>query len=190
MTAASNEVVAVIQADREAAWSYRSDFTDKGARDRDGWMAGQYDANPSIQAFARHRIAHSDPRPVAEGLREALEALTERSEAVVAALDKYNADHGTHLGGAPFFKIGVEIAHARQVLATHSPAPMAGEGTPQGTFTCPICGKDTPHYHSPEEVERHRETEAWVEESWQQARPKFFPDGAAHPSTQEGDNAR
>lgn len=35
----------------------------------------------------------------------------------------------------------------------------------QGTFACPICGKDTPHYHSPVEVAEHRDTEAWVEES-------------------------
>jgi len=52
----------------------------------------------------------------------------------------------------------------------------ASAETPGGTFACPICGKDTPHYHSPEEVAQHRETEAWVEESWQQARPLFFPE--------------
>ncbi|WP_380778100.1 hypothetical protein [Sphingomonas sp. R86520] len=45
-----------------------------------------------------------------------------------------------------------------------------------GTFACPICGKDTPHYHSPEEVSEHRENEAWVEASWQQIRPILFPE--------------
>lgn len=66
-------------------------------------------------------------------------------------------------------------------LDAEAPAIPAGE---QGTFTCPVCGKDTPHYHSPQEVERHREDEAWVEKSWQEFRPTVFPDAAArHPAT-------
>ena len=39
-----------------------------------------------------------------------------------------------------------------------------------GTFACRICGKETPHYHSPEEVAEHDETEAWVEDSLQRFR--------------------
>lgn len=38
---------------------------------------------------------------------------------------------------------------------------------PLGTFACPICGKDTPHHHSSQELADHAETEAWVEESLQ-----------------------
>jgi len=65
-----------------------------------------------------------------------------------------------------------------QVFARHRLASVssASAETPGGTFACPICGKDTPHYHSPEEVKEHRETEAWVEESWQQIRPLIFPE--------------
>jgi Lar family restriction alleviation protein len=37
--------------------------------------------------------------------------------------------------------------------------------TDAGTFACPICGRDSPHYHSPDEVKAHRETEAFAEES-------------------------
>jgi uncharacterized Zn finger protein (UPF0148 family) len=47
-----------------------------------------------------------------------------------------------------------------------------------GTFACPICGKDSPHTHSAEEVERHREAEAWVEESLQKFKrdyPHIWP---------------
>jgi hypothetical protein len=70
MTAASNEVVAVIQADRdEAAALYGNLFPwadyFQGAR-CDEIRAGKWDMLKLVQAFARHRIAHSDPRPVAE----------------------------------------------------------------------------------------------------------------------------
>lgn len=33
---------------------------------------------------------------------------------------------------------------------------------------CPICGKDSPHQHSASEVTEWRDTELWVERSWQQ----------------------
>jgi hypothetical protein len=31
-----------------------------------------------------------------------------------------------------------------------------------GTFTCPICGQDTPHHHTPEEVAARQPTVAGV----------------------------
>jgi hypothetical protein len=67
-------------------------------------------------------------------------------------------------------------AEAATMIERLASVSYASAETPGGTFACPICGTDTPHYHSPEEVKEHRETEAWVEESWQQARPLFFPE--------------
>lgn len=40
----------------------------------------------------------------------------------------------------------------------------------EGTFACPICGKDSPHQHSNAEVQQWRDTELWVERSWQDFR--------------------
>lgn len=46
----------------------------------------------------------------------------------------------------------------------------------KGTSACPICGRDTPHYHSPEQVANHRDTEAWVEESLRQFKEAMAAD--------------
>lgn len=32
--------------------------------------------------------------------------------------------------------------------------PIADIGEEQGTFACPICGEETPHYHQPEALNR------------------------------------
>lgn len=50
-------VLAVVQADRDAAWPFRPRcYTEQ---DREAWMEGRYDSAPGgpIQAFARHRLA-------------------------------------------------------------------------------------------------------------------------------------
>ena len=43
-----------VQEDREAAWPFRAQCY--GHLDRAGWMAGRYDHNRAIQAFASHRL--------------------------------------------------------------------------------------------------------------------------------------
>ena len=62
-------------------------------------------------------------------------------------------------------------AYGAGTVATH--AEMAWRyGTPKGTFSCPICGTDTPHQHSAEAVAFHRDNEAWrqrrMEKCWQE----------------------
>lgn len=56
---------------------------------------------------------------------------------------------------------------------------------PTGTSACYICGKDTPHYHSPAEVEQHWETEAWVEESLRRFRELEAKRPARQPQSPE-----
>ena len=130
MTAASNEVVAVIQADRDIAAPYMG-FAFRRVLD------GECDDSGLVQQFARHRIAHSDPRPVAEGLREAgLVTLIARALAA-KQIDSMIESVGKGLIGTPpdvranmieRDHIGWidEAKYVAAALATHSPAPMAG----------------------------------------------------------------
>jgi len=89
MTAASNEVVAVIQADRDIAHEIMQIV--RGYR-----VNLPHDRHWLIDMVARHRIAHSDPRPVAEGVTCVTKPLTDAERQ--AGIDKWT---------------------------THSPAPMA-----------------------------------------------------------------
>jgi hypothetical protein len=45
---------------------------------------------------------------------------------------------------------------ASRSLAESALAKLSGKPVPDGTFACPICGKDTPHEHSSAEVAQHR----------------------------------
>lgn len=45
---------------------------------------------------------------------------------------------------------------ASRSLAESALAKLSGKRVPDGTFACPICGKDTPHEHSSAEVAQHR----------------------------------
>jgi hypothetical protein len=110
MTAASNEVVAVIQADRDWAADAMKAADICGSGSLANVRSGRWDENAYVQAFARHRIAHSDPRPVAEGLREA----------VLEARGWF--------GPVTSDEMRIALANLDAALATHSPAPMAGEG--------------------------------------------------------------
>lgn len=60
--------------------------------------------------------------------------------------------YAAHIPGA--------IAEAIRALPIAPPAPLqvTADDVAQGTFACPICGKDTPHYHSAAEVAEHRAT--------------------------------
>ncbi|MGF7131972.1 hypothetical protein P3T40_003455 [Paraburkholderia sp. EB58] len=66
--------------------------------------------------------------------------------------------------GKPFFsgKDCAELADLIEGLASSNAAavavgePITEEPKMEGTFGCPICGKDSPHQHSGEEVARHR----------------------------------
>jgi hypothetical protein len=137
MTAASNEVVAVIQADRDIAHEIMQIV--RGYR-----VNLPHDRHWLIDIVARHRIAHSDPRPVAEGLREALEEVERLRGLLVDPGSPAWEDARTVLV-AELRKAGLEkradrVAEAQPELipsdialnliahaATHSPAPMAGE---------------------------------------------------------------
>jgi len=156
-------------------------------------------ANRDAAVFAwNHRIAHSDPRPVAEGLREALVGLC----SAYVALDTEGHRHAA----------GSWYQHARTTLATHSPAPMAGEEA------CPVCNgdcgsanppvmfcpmRDMPAPHSPTPVMIPagyvlvpvEPTEAMIQAVWKATlggsllaaeRAARAMIAAAHPSTQEG----
>jgi len=135
MTAASNEVAAVIQADRDAAADYALASEPNDTAFPYDVRRGYLDKAPVVQAFARHRIAHSDPRPVAEGLREA-----ERIQTLEAALASVRVNlmrdpsRGEAVGefaaailrGSTLIEAMIS-ADTRFPAATHSPAPMAGE---------------------------------------------------------------
>lgn len=70
------------------------------------------------QAFARHRT-NSEPRPVA-GLREAAQRVVDDYPAAAGACASIEGGDGKPGWGS--------IRRLAEVLATHSPAPMAGEG--------------------------------------------------------------
>jgi len=53
-------------------------------------------------------------------LREALSGLVSDAENVLAAMDRYNEENGTHIGGAPFFRLGRGIHSARTALEGHN----------------------------------------------------------------------
>jgi hypothetical protein len=171
MTAASNEVVAVIQADRDEANAMGQIFARQFAQQGLHLTFAVTDDGPLVQAFARHRIAHSDPRPVAEGLREGLtdlfwlivrepgmvpdrkgpwphrdtakvmrEFIAARPRAFIDVLtigpdgtpDVQHGPEALQMADARSMSIGskhnVRVrAAAEDALATHSPAPMAGE---------------------------------------------------------------
>jgi hypothetical protein len=117
MTAASNEVVAVIQADIDLVEALAA------LRKSDGIAAAQ-------QIVARHRLAHSDPRPVAEGLREAaIATVAGAADYVVrfeAALAGQKDDPSASLAYLAS-QAEVAVRYIKRLLATHGPAPMAGE---------------------------------------------------------------
>jgi len=196
MTAASNEVVAVIQADVDAAnaLDYALGFLTDNER-------------PIVlQALARHRIAHSDPRPVAEGLREALELLRD-DVADPYSFSGDGDDQGQCITQHKFFRWGDDCVIAigelnypnqwddeafdakvevlKAALATHSPAPMAGETAPLYTFDeawDELVNKDD--RTSPEEYPdmcliTRDELQCYME-------ARQYAPAAAHPSTQEG----
>jgi hypothetical protein len=123
MTAASNEVVAVIQADRIAY----ADLRGIGEGDlRTAILSGGFDkANAeALQILARHRLAHSDPRPVAG--REDMARLIDPE--AFEPTDNFDLRHNRDMRRAEAFSA------ADRVLATHSPAPMAGEGAVETRF--------------------------------------------------------
>ena len=55
------DTVSVTQADREAAWPHRP--YPYGYSDHEAWFAGRYDDCAIVQAFARHRLASTQPVP-------------------------------------------------------------------------------------------------------------------------------
>jgi len=94
---------------------------------------GEMDGHMLVQAFARHRIAHSDPRPVAECLREAA------MDALGFDPNDFVEEARGHLADMPkciqrdYLRLALEkIEAVTAALATHSPAPMAVKG---GTWT-------------------------------------------------------
>jgi len=145
MTAASNEVVARgIMRRARVAQALRA--IEEGTR-LDDLTDDEIDT--IIDAATDHRIAHSDPRPVAEGLREAIiAAITEADGRFgysyrLTKMDETGEEHTLFMDGfepAVFEDRadGYPVLEQRRntlrtdailaALATHSPAPMAGEG--------------------------------------------------------------
>jgi len=142
VTAASNGVVAVIQADRDIAHEIMQIV--RGYR-----VNLPHDRHWLIDMVARHRIAHSDPRPVAA--REDTARLIDpeafeptdnfdlrhnrdmrRAEAFSAA-DRVLATHGPRPVAEGVTCVTKPLTDAERQAgidqwATHSPAPMAGKG--------------------------------------------------------------
>jgi len=162
MTAVSNEVVAVIQADRDMVQAFHrlrlnklmEAIKDEKAGARLGEDEG--DAGDLVQAFARHRIAHSDPRPVAG--REDIARLIDPE--AFEPTDNFDLRINRDMRRAEAFSA------ADRILATHSPAPMAGEG-----FQWP----DEDVWIAQTEQERMETVKAYMAHK-----------RTAHPSTQEG----
>jgi len=77
-----------------------------------GWQVFKetYDVPECDEALAL-RQAEAEP-----GVVEALIDLRDKANSVLTAMDKYNSDNGTHLGGAPFFGLGRAIAKADTAL--------------------------------------------------------------------------
>ena len=55
----------------------------------------------------------------------------------------------------------------RKKVMTKQPREEAEE--PQGTFACPICGIDTPHWHSDEQTSAYREDQIYRDDGWTSA---------------------
>jgi len=132
MTAARNQVVAALAAALDhyernicehtsthrggSIWTFCDDCGAQWADDRGGFKPFQRprEIEEAYEVLARHRIAHSDPRPVAgadaDELADAYVGTGDRDEAQTRAWHHYRQ-------GA---------ADAFAALATHSPAPMAG----------------------------------------------------------------
>lgn len=187
MTAASNEVAAVIQADRDAAADYALASEPNDTAFPYDVRRGYLDKAPVVQAFARHRIAYSDPRPVAEGLREA-----ERIQTLEAALASVRVNlmrdpsRGEAVGefaaailrGSTLIEAMIS-ADTRFPAATHSPAPMAGEGDEQWAKRQLVnLGYD--YHHLPKDPQTLIEIMTACVQHGRHT--------AAHPSTQEGGN--
>ena len=208
MTAASNEVAAVIQADRDAAADYALASEPNDTAFPYDVRRGYLDKAPVVQAFARYRIAHSDPRPVAEGLREA-----ERIQTLEAALASVRVNlmrdpsRGEAVGefaaailrGSTLIEAMIS-ADTRFPAATHSPAPMAGEGDNLTWFSAqrrlslsfysPMYGDDD---DQSEEWRVHKESGPINDREWDivgrgstAVEAIAAARAAAHPSTQEG----
>ena len=206
MTAASNEVVAVTHADRDMVQAFHrlrlnklmEAIKDEKAGARLGEDEG--DAGDLVQAFARHRIAHSDPRPVAEGLRGAIiAAITEADGRFgysyrLTKMDETGEEHTLFMDGfepAVFEDRadGYPVLEQRRntlrtdailaALATHSPAPMAGEGFAQ-IAECAFDDRPRSRVGHPS----HMDWEDGFRDGTRAAAAAIR--AAAHPSTQEG----
>lgn len=103
----------VTQADRDAAaamYAFYYSWTDthkNGTAQR--IRRGEYDPLGLVQSYARHRLAHSLPSQADETGGD-VERLVRAANAVLAAMDVYNAENGTYLGGPAFFELGCAIA--------------------------------------------------------------------------------
>ena len=196
MTAASNEVVAALQ---ETADDLR----------RIGWHK---DRGNVLRAISALNCAHSDPRPVAEGLREAIiAAITEADGRFgysyrLTKMDETGEEHTLFMDGfepAVFEDRadGYPVIEQRRntlrtdailaALANHSLVPMAGEGWIVGNNTGQWRTFDTFGWAWTDRrdlaVRYARREDAELvhgddEDSW---RVEQYP-AAAHPSTQEG----
>jgi len=124
MTAASNEVVAVIQADVDAANEWA--FIEGRWSEYEGDFAADLAAD-----FARHRIAHSEPRPVAEDMEVAAQLSCEAF---------YGNDWQWGMLNDAFRQKWRDVVSAA-ALATHSPAPMA---VPDDLRQAAYCASDGP----------------------------------------------
>lgn len=58
-------------------------------------------------------------------------------------------------------------------------------GEAEGTFACPICGQDTPHQHTGEQIHRSRELDRWLnaqhEEEWEEIKARVARLEAKYP---------
>jgi len=197
VTAASNEVAAVIQADRENAAQFiyplgsgavPTDLADLAHNIR----RGRADDNRTVQAFARHRIAHSDPRPVAEDLRGAA------MDALGFDPNDFVEEARGHLADMPkciqrdYLRLALEkIEAVTAALATHSPAPMAGEGW-HSMDSAPLDKTEVLLTNGAVVTPAKWLNDRWTAPGYAGNNIQFHPTGwmhfpaAAHPSTQEG----
>jgi hypothetical protein len=118
--------------------------------------------------------AHSDPRPVAEGLREAvvrIERFVSLMMPQVPMTTRRNCE-------ADIVRMANDFADLRAALATHSPAPMAGEGlTLEQTYRMADA-------YVGEGDRDEAKSHAW--QHYRQGLADASAALAAHPSTQEG----
>lgn len=60
-----------------------------------------------------------------------------------------------------------------------------GEANAEGTFACPICGQDTPHQHTGEQIARSRDLDRWLNEQrekrWEAIKARVASLEARHP---------